>query len=213
MSEPLTLYSDAFSISPYAMSCFVALEEKGLPYQLVKVGLHTGEHKQPTYKARTGRVPALQHGDFVLAESNAIAEYLEDAFPGPVHPRLFPESIRDRAVAREVMAWVRSDLMPIREERPTTSVFIQPVSRPLSEHAQYSMRRLLAACEQLVKPGRTTLFDTWCLADTDLALMLQRLIKNGDELPSYLRAYAEANWARPSVAKWVSHPRSDYTPY
>lgn len=213
MSESLTLFSDAFSISPYAMSCFVALEEKGLPYHLVKVGLHTGEHKQPSYKARTGRVPALQHGDFVLAESNAIAEYLEDAFPGPVHPRLFPEAVRERAIAREIMAWIRSDLMPIREERPTTSVFIQPVNRPLSEHAMHSVRRLVSACEQLIKPGHQTLFDAWCLADADLALMLQRLIKNGDELPAHLVAYADANWARPSVAKWLSHPRSDYTPY
>jgi len=211
MSQPLTLFSDAFSISPYAMSCFVALEEKGLPYQLVKVGLHTGEHKKPDYKARTGRVPALQHGDFVLAESNAIAEYLDDAFPDA--PRLFPQDVRDRATAREVLAWIRSDLMPIREERPTTSVFIQPVKRPLSEHARHSVRRLVAACEQLVKPGRATLFDAWCLADTDLSLMLQRLVVNGDELPPHLVDYANANWKRPSVARWLAQPRSDYTPY
>ncbi|MEW5741062.1 MAG: glutathione transferase [Myxococcota bacterium] len=213
MAPPLILYSDAFSISPYAMSCFVALEEKGLPYQLVKVGLHTGEHKLPTYKARTGRVPALQHGDFVLAESNAIAEYLEDAFPAPAHPRLFPEGLRERAVAREVMAWIRSDLMPIREERPTTSVFIQQVSRPLSEHARHSVRRLISACEQLLKPGQTSLFGAWCLADADLSLMLQRLALNGDELPAHLVEYAASQWKRPSVARWLAQPRSDYTPY
>jgi hypothetical protein len=43
--------------------------------------------------------------------------------------------------------------------------------------------------------------------------MLQRLNLNGDELPAPLKAYAEANWARPSVAKWLAHPRSDYVPY
>ncbi|MCC6332478.1 MAG: glutathione transferase [Myxococcales bacterium] len=213
MPQPLTLFSDAFSISPYAMSCFVALEEKGLAYQLVKVGLHAGEHKLPSYKARTGRVPALQHGDFVLAESSAIAEYLEDAFPGPSHPRLFPEAVRERAIAREVMAWIRSDLMPLREERPTTSVFIQSVSRPLSEHARHCVRRLVAACEALIKPGQPTLFAHWCLADTDLALMLQRLASNGDELPRHLADYAAAQWKRPSVARWLAQPRSDYTPY
>jgi glutathione S-transferase len=73
--------------------------------------------------------------------------------------------------------------------------------------------RLVAACEQLVKPGRPTLFDAWCLADTDLALMLQRLVHNGDELPQPLVDYANANWKRPSVARWLAQPRTDYTPY
>ncbi len=211
MSE-LVLYSDAFSISPYAMSAFVALEEKAVPFSLVKVGLHTGEHKSPTYPARTGRVPSLRHGDFVLAESNAIAEYLDDAFPAPA-PRLFPVDVRQRATAREVMAWIRSDLMPIREERPTTSVFIEHTHKPLSEHAQSTKRRLVATCEKLGLTGRATLFDQWCIADTDLALMLQRLNLNGDELPAPLKAYAEANWARPSVTKWLAQSRNDYVPY
>jgi glutathione S-transferase len=212
MSE-LTLFSDAFSISPYAMSAFVALEEKGVTYSLVHVGLHTGEHRQPGYKARTGRVPSLQHDDFVLAESSAIAEYLEEAFPAPAYPRILPADLRERGTAREVMAWIRSDLMPIREERPTTSVFLHRVSKPLSEAAQAARRRLFAACERLIHPGKSTLFGAWCLADTDLALMLQRLHLNGDELPATLRSFAETNWARPSVVKWLSHARSDYVPY
>jgi glutathione S-transferase len=209
----LVLFSDAFSISPYAMSAFVALEEKGLPYHLVHVGLHRGEHQQPEYKARTGRVPALQHGDFVLAESNAIAEYLEDAFPPPEHPRLLPQDLKERAVAREVMSWLRSDMLPIREERPTTSIFIKRAMQPLSEAAQAARRRLVAGCERLISGARPTLFASWCLADTDLAVMLQRLNLNGDELPATLKAYAEENWKRPAVAKWLSHPRSDFVPY
>lgn len=209
----LTLFSDAFSISPYAMSVFVALEEKGVPYQLVHVGLHRGEHRAPTYKARTGRVPSLQHGEFVLAESQAIAEYLEECFPAPKHPRLFPADLKERAIARELMAWIRSDLMPIRDERPTTSVFVERTSKPLSEQAQAARRRLVHALEPLLKNGATTLFGEWCLADADLSLMIQRLHLNGDELPTALKVYAEANWKRPSVQKWLSHPRSDYTPY
>lgn len=209
----LVLYTDAFSISPYAMSAFVALEEKGLEYQLVHVGLHRGEHQQPGYKARTGRVPSLQHGEFVLAESNAIAEYLEDAFPAPAHARLLPADLKERAVAREVMAWLRSDMLPIREERPTTSIFMQRTQKPLTEAARAAKRRLVAGCERLITPGRPTLFAAWCLADTDLAVMLQRLNLNGDELPPPLKAFAEANWQRPSVAKWLAHPRSDYVPY
>ena len=38
----LTLYTDGFFISPYAFSGFVALEEKGLPYQIEPVQAGTG---------------------------------------------------------------------------------------------------------------------------------------------------------------------------
>ncbi len=212
MSE-LTLFTDTFSISPYAMSVFVALEEKGVPYHLVKVGLHRSEHQAPTYRARTGRVPSIAHGDFVLAESSAIAEYLEEVFPPPHYPRLFPADLKERATAREIMAWIRSDFGPIREERATTSIFVQPAHTALSEQAKAAQRRLVAGIAPLIHPERSTIFEHWCLADTDVALMLQRLNLNGDELPRALRDFAEANWKRPSVKKWLSHPRDDYTPY
>jgi len=34
-------------------------------------------------------------------------------------------------------------------------------------------------------------------------MMLQRLVFNGDDVPKKLHAYAEANFARPSVRKWL----------
>src|SRR4029077_17657745 len=41
-----------------------------------------------------GRVPALQHDDFVLYETNAIAAYIDDVFPGP---KLTPADPKKRA--------------------------------------------------------------------------------------------------------------------
>jgi glutathione S-transferase len=41
-----------------------------------------------------GRVPALQHDDFMLYETNAIATYVDDVFPGP---KLTPDVPRKRA--------------------------------------------------------------------------------------------------------------------
>jgi glutathione S-transferase len=211
--DSLTLYIDHYWMSPYALSAFVALEEKQLPYTLREVSLAGHEHKASQYGARTGRVPALQHGDFWLAESQAIAEYLAEAFPHPAHPRIFPEDLRQRAICREVMAWVRSDLMPLREERPTSSVWFQRAERPLSTAGQEAKARLVRFCDGLIAEGRTSLFDSWCLADTDLAMMIQRLHLNGEPLPKKIAAYAEANWQRASVARWCNHERPTYVPY
>ena len=211
--DPLTLYVDSHWISPYALSAFVALEEKGLPYTVKEVSLPKKEHHGPEYRAHTGRVPALQHGDFWLAESQAIAEYLAETFPFPTYPRLFPEELKERAICREVMAWLRSDLLPLREERSTNTIWYEATTKPLSPAAQAAVARLLAACERLIPQGETTLFGAWCLADADLAMMLQRLCANADPLPAKVKAYVEANWARPSIQKWCSHERPAFVPY
>ena len=171
----LTLWVDAFWISPYAFSSFVALEEKQLPYDVQEVALHRAENRAPDYARRslTARVPMLRHGDFHLSESSAIAEYLDDAFPAS--PRLLPADRPQRARARQVMAWVRSDLMPIREERSTNTIFYEPATEPLSRAAERSATKLLAAADALLAPGATSLFGAFSIADADLTLMLQRL--------------------------------------
>ena len=212
----LRLSVDAFWISPYAFSAFVALKEKGLPFSVQAVALHLGEQRQPDAVAAslTGRVPVLFDDGWALSESSAIAEYLEDTFPALGHPRLFPADARERARARQLMAWVRSDLMPIRQERPTNTLFYEKMDvEPLSTAAQGSAARLLAVADALIAPGRTTLFSSFCIADADFALMLLRLLWNAHPAPKKVQAYVEAQWARPSVREWVEHKRPAYVPY
>jgi glutathione S-transferase len=211
----LTLYIDSFSISPYAFSAYVALEEKGVPYVWKTVSLADGAHKRPDYlgPSMTGRVPAIDHDGFWLAESAAIVDYLDDAFPAPQYKRALPQDIRDRARARMVLHWIRSDLMPIREERPTHTMFYARADKPLSAAGETAVRRLYDTASRLLPDGATSLFGAWCQADSDLAFMLHRLILNGHDMPKKLRAFAEAQWARPSVQKWVAHDRPPYVAY
>jgi glutathione S-transferase len=81
-------------------------------------------------------VPALVEGDFVLTESTAITEYLEETFPAPEYIALYPKDKRQRAQARQVQAWVRSDLMPVRAERDTETVFFGKACAPLTPPAR-----------------------------------------------------------------------------
>jgi glutathione S-transferase len=203
----LTLIVGELFDSPYAMSAFVALEEKALSYSVKTLSLRAGDHRKPDYRAATGRIPSLIHGDYVLAESSAIAEYLAEAFPFPKHPRLFPEDLQQRGICRMVQAWMRSDFNAIRAERSTATIFLEAPCSALTDTARGEVQRLVKGADGLIREGRTTLFDAWCIADVDLAIMLQRLNLNGDPLPAKLKAHAEANWARPSVQKWVQHER------
>lgn len=215
MSDPLRLDVDTFWISPYALSAYVALVEKGLTFTTHEVHLETGEQRSAQYRATslTGRVPVLHHGSFALSESQAIGEYLAETFPAPDYPRLFPADLKQRGRARQLMAWIRSDLMPVREERSTTTMFYERANKPLSDAGRAAATRVLTVAETLVGDGRKTLFDSWCLADTDFGFFLMRLVLNGDDVPAKVRAYAEAQWQRPSVQKWVDRKRAAYVPY
>lgn len=202
-----TLYIDSRFLSPYAMSAFIALTEKGVLFELKKIALATKEHLAADYArlSRTRRIPTLTRGDFRLSESSAIAEYLEDILPAPAGIRLYPADARERATARQIQAWLRSDLMPIREERSTEVIFLSPVKKALSDAAAAAAAGLFDAVEAWLQPGASNLFgDDWCIADTDLSLMLNRLVMNGDKVPARLADYARHQWQRPSVQTWVT---------
>jgi glutathione S-transferase len=187
------------------MSVYVALTEKRLPFEVRLIDLGAGEQRMHPYQCRalTSRVPALTHADFNLTESSVIAEYLDEAFPPPEHAALFPSGMRERARVRQLQAWLRSDLGALRQERPTETVFHGESGQPLSDAAHAAAAKLIHVANHLVGVGQTTLFDDWCIADTDLAVMLKRL--SNDDLPDPLRAYADAQWQRPSVQKWLEH--------
>jgi glutathione S-transferase len=155
-------------------------------------------------------VPELEHDAFRLGESLAIVEYLEEMFPSR---RVLPAELRERAQARMVLTWLRSDLNPLREDRPTSTMFYERATKPLTPAGQAAAQRLIEVAMRLLPDGRTTLGKSWSLADSDLAFMLQRLGLNGHELPGKLRAYVEAQWARPSVQKFVQLPRAPYVTY
>ncbi|HEX5997777.1 MAG TPA: glutathione transferase [Hyphomicrobiaceae bacterium] len=210
MITELTLYADATFTSPYAMSVFVALTEKGLPFEIKTVNLDANDNKAAAYArvSLTERVPTLAHGAFHLSESSAITEYLDEVLPAPEYRSVYPGEKQARARARQVQAWIRSDLLPIREERPTSTIFFNSrVGRPLSEQGTAAAAKLVAAADELVGADAGHMFGDWCIADTDLAVMLMRLIANGDSMPSKLRLYAERQWQREAVRGWVAQPR------
>ena len=202
MNDQITLYIDNNYVSPYAMWAFVALKEKRLPFALKTVDLAAKQHHETGYEhlTLTGKVPALVHGDFALAESSAIIEYLEDVFPSPP---VLPADAKQRARARQLQAWLRSDLAALREERPTTVIFRAPTDKPLSEAGRAAADRLVRVAASLLGGGADPLFGDWCIADTELALTLNRLVANGDAVPENLKRYVLAQWARPSVQAWL----------
>lgn len=201
----IRLYVDREYASPWAMAVFVALREKGETFELLTLDLAAGDQHGAGFarQSLTQRVPTLVDGDFSLSESSAIIEYLDDTLDGPA---LLPREPRQRARARQVQAWLRSDLAALRAERSTEVVFYRPTDKPLSPAGQAAAAKLIATATQLLS-GHEQLFDAWSVADVDLALMLNRLILNGDAVPEDLQRYAARQWQRPSVQEWLKFER------
>jgi glutathione S-transferase len=93
--------------SPFAWRVQLALEHKALPYERKVLSFSAGDTRKPEFLALNPRhrVPVLVDGDFTLYESNAIVEYLDEAYPATGAP-LFPGDTRARALARRLICEV-----------------------------------------------------------------------------------------------------------
>jgi glutathione S-transferase len=81
---------------PYCARVRIALADKHVPHETVEIDLDD----RPAWlyeKNPTGKVPVIEQGEFVLAESAVIVEYLEDRYP---EPPLLPEDPGARALVR-----------------------------------------------------------------------------------------------------------------
>jgi len=197
------LFVEPLWISPYVFSCYVTLREKGLDFEAVALDAAKDETRAAGYLVQTvtGRVPSLLDEDFGLAESSAIVEYLEEKHP---EPPVLPAGTRDRARCRQLMSWLRSDeTAPLREERPTHTMFYGRAKQPLGDAAARSAKKVVEVAGRVIRAGEPHLFDRWSIVDAELAFMLHRLILNGDPVPRGVVTWAEAVWQRPSVREFV----------
>ncbi|MFO1283892.1 MAG: glutathione S-transferase family protein [Burkholderiales bacterium] len=95
--------------SPWAWRVQLALEAKGLAYERRLLSFSAGDTRKPEFVALNPRhrVPVIVDAGFVLYESNAIVEYLDEAYPSR-GLRLFPGEVRTRATVRRIVSEIDS---------------------------------------------------------------------------------------------------------
>ena len=122
----ITLYYG--SGSPYAWRVQLALEHKALAYELISFS--AGDTRKPEFLALNPRhrVPVLVEDDFVLYESSAIVEYLDEAYPGRGAP-LFPGDARTRAIIRRMICEVDEDFDAALDPLTTQAFSKKPEER------------------------------------------------------------------------------------
>ena len=111
----MTLTFYAGSGSPYAWKVWLALEHKGIPYELKMLSFDKGDTKTPEFLAINPRakVPAIVEDGVAVSESSVIVEYLEDRYPWKP---LLPKDASGRATARRIAAEADNYLSETVEE-------------------------------------------------------------------------------------------------
>lgn len=117
---PITFYYG--SGSPFSWNVWLTLEHKQLPYELKLMPFRNNELKTQEYRAINphAKVPALIDDGFVIWETLAIIEYLEERYPA--YP-LLPLDLQQRALARRLAAEIYSYLYPVQRRLMEQTLF------------------------------------------------------------------------------------------
>ena len=211
LAHPITLFVDGYFTSTWDAACYVTLIEKHLEFTTARALLRDGQGVPAALHEHTAiaRIPAFQHGDFWLTESLAVVEYLEDAFPPPQHPSVFPSEPQQRGRMRQIMSWLRSDMVALRIERPWQCAIYAIQLPALSPAAE---RYATELCDLVARLETSKELPSWTIAHAELAFALLRLVRGGREVPEIVQQFLDRELARPSVRSYLDHARPPHPP-
>jgi glutathione S-transferase len=91
--------------SPFGRAVLATLEEKGAPYRFAPVSPGTARSEPHISRHPFGRVPVLEHGGFMLYETQAIQRYLDRVLPTPSLTPADPKAAARMDQAMNVNDW------------------------------------------------------------------------------------------------------------
>jgi glutathione S-transferase len=111
--------------SPYVRSALLGFEERHTPYRLAALPIGGSKSEEHLRRQPFGRVPALEHGDFRLYETQAILRYANQLGSGPA---LLPAEAKAAARVDQIVGIVDWYVFPaitvgITAERLMAQIF------------------------------------------------------------------------------------------
>ena len=214
MSEQPVLYIGEKNVSSWSMRAWVALTYKGIPFEERTISLPADKDRAQRRKVSpTGKVPVLHHDGLVIPDSLAIIEYLEEVFPPPTYPPLWPRDRAERATSRWLAAAMHSGFSNVREGMSFNLCFLPQVPHSTTA-AMAEAREVLALWEwALARPEHPVgpfLCGTFSGADVLFATMAVRLrafrVPTGDfPLAAH---YMDVVLDAPPVRAWLDEART-----
>jgi glutathione S-transferase len=213
MSDVTVLYVGDKNVSSWSMRAFLAIALKGVPFEERTIALAQDKDRSQRLKVSpTGKVPVLHHAGRLVPDTLAIIEYLEEVFPPPAYPALWPKDPGERAHARWLAAAMHSGFMKLREGMSFNTCFLPQRPAPPKE-ALADAAEMLALWESALSAKRAAgefLFGPFGGVDAMYAPAVVRL--TAYEVPTRATpraaAYQQAVLAHPLVRRWLDPARA-----
>jgi glutathione S-transferase len=189
--------------SSWSMRGWLAMCATGAPFEEKVIPL--GEEGSQAAKAElcpAGKVPTLHHGDRVIWDSLAIAEYLAETFP---EAKLWPSEPEQRAVARSVCAEMHSGFSELRSHMPMNCRASYP-GAGRTDGVMADISRILEIwrdCRTRFGGKGAFLFGRYSVADMFFAPVVSRFQTYAVDLDETGREYSVAVLRHPEVAAWI----------
>jgi len=187
------------TVSSWSLRPWLLMKHFNIPFEeiLVKLDLPDTTANIKKYSP-TGKVPALIDDDFVIWESAAIMEYLNEKYP---EKKMYPEKINDRAVARSLSMEMHAGFSKMRE------ILSFNVKKSHSNFnfgdAQSDIDRVKNIwTDQISKSGGPFLFGKFSIADAMYAPVVGRFKTYGVPVDGIVKVYCEAIMNLPAMKEW-----------
>lgn len=200
----LTVYGAP--LSPFVRKLRLVLAEKGLDYQL-EIITPFGQPEWYRELSPLGRIPALKDGDFAMADSSVICQYLEDQY-ADLQP-LYGQTPQQRAQIRWLEKYADYELAPLTTFAVFRNRVLKPtMNQPCDENAvQTALHEKLPAhfdyLENVLGDADYFVDNRLSVADLAFACQLINLEHGGEQLDAQrwpaLAALLERIKARRSV--------------
>ena len=206
----------ATALSSYSAKVRLVLCVKGIEFEerAPKNGYRSAEYRA---LVPMGTMPAIQEGDWVLSESEAINEYLEERYPSPP---MLPQDLQLRARARFLCRYhdlyleprVRAlfaHVKPVQRNPQTVLALHDDIDAQLRQLAGWVQPRPflltptigLADCGPLVTLPLATLVLAACGQPLTLPAVLEEWLKSASAHPDVVRALTP--W-RSATQAWLA---------
>lgn len=200
------------SLSPYVRKVLAYAGEKGIEFELKPTGSAPGQPSDEFLEASPLRkMPALRDGDFTLADSSAMIQYLEARFPDPA---MIPSDPRMRGTVIWFEEFADCSLTACSGKMFFNRVvaprfFGRPGDEDVAKAAEtQELPPLLDYLEQVVpEPGEFLVGGAITLADIAIATPFANFAHLGCERDRSrhrrVYAYIDSILERPSFKPWI----------
>jgi glutathione S-transferase len=193
----------------------VALEEIGVPYELIVINKFTNDHLTPEYKKINpkGRVPTLVVDGRPLTENPAILTYLHRRYP---EARLLPTgSLEVECDALSTMCWFSSSVHPNVSRHRFPRFYSKCQDSECLDgvrmEAREQLELLFGILEQRLD-GRQWLYDEWSIIDVYMLWLWFRAAGSGMDASPFPRCVDHARRCeeRPTVARVLDREEDEW---